>query len=91
MTRSDRDPAPALTVCVPAGLRQCAKGEWAVRLVIGDRWRAAVRPGLDARFRDVVRPVSFPDAPRGRVPAYAFAALVVATAVRAVWGPSGVG
>lgn len=37
--------------------------------------------GADARFRNIVWPASFPNAPRARVPAHALAALVVFAAV----------
>ncbi len=52
-----------------------------MRLVIADRCRAAVSPGADGRFRDIVWPASFPDAPRARVHAHALAALVVIASV----------
>ncbi|MEU5540403.1 hypothetical protein [Streptomyces sp. NPDC020362] len=56
-----------------------------MRLVIADRCRAAVSPGADGQFRDIVWPASFPDAPRARVHAHALAALVVITSVCAAF------
>ncbi|MFI2040089.1 hypothetical protein ACIOK4_41570 [Streptomyces bottropensis] len=56
-----------------------------MRLVIADRCRAAVGPGVEGRFQDIVWPASFPDAPRARVQAHALAALVVVTSVCAAF------
>ncbi|MEU9993624.1 hypothetical protein AB0E10_44215 [Streptomyces sp. NPDC048045] len=56
-----------------------------MRLVIADRCRAAVGSRADGRFRDIVWPASFPDAPRARVHAHALAALVVITSVCAAF------
>ncbi|WP_202918544.1 hypothetical protein [Streptomyces cavernae] len=56
-----------------------------MRLVIADRCRAAVGPGAEGRFRDIVWPASFPEAPRARVHAHALAALLVVTSVCAAF------
>lgn len=65
----------------------CGTGEGrvAVSPAIADRWRSAVRPGVDGHLRDILWPASFPNAPRARVYAHALAALVVVTAVCATF------
>ncbi|MFE2963860.1 hypothetical protein ACFXKC_09310 [Streptomyces sp. NPDC059340] len=52
-----------------------------MKLMSADRWQAAARPWEDDRFRDIIWPASFRNAPRARVPAHALAVLVVITAV----------
>jgi hypothetical protein len=56
-----------------------------VRLVIADGCRAAVGPEAEGRFRVILWPASFPDAPRARVHAHGLATLVVITSVCAAF------
>lgn len=56
-----------------------------MRLVTAEGCRAAVGQGVNGRFRDVLWPASFPDAPRARVHAHALATLVVITSVCAAF------
>ncbi|MGW1672404.1 AAA family ATPase [Streptomyces sp. NPDC002324] len=56
-----------------------------VRLVTPEFRRAAVGRGASGRFRDILWPAWFPDAPRARVHAHALATLVVITSVCAAF------
>ncbi|MDX2548894.1 hypothetical protein ACOT81_00220 [Streptomyces sp. WI04-05B] len=56
-----------------------------MRLMITGRRRAAPGPGVEGRFQDIVWPLTFPEAPRARVHAYALAVLVVVASMCAAF------